>query len=176
MSGARQGCFSPRPRAAELAGGRRRPSLRLLPLEPPQGEAGGAHDTRVLTQLRRDHPHAVEALAAHSSGLCERYAGKLEVHPVSAATGEGLDGLAKRFWEMLAMVRVYTKQQGKEADLDQPFTLPLGATVEDMAREIHRELPEKMKYARIWGRERVDGRQVHRGEILRDKDIVEIHQ
>jgi len=48
--------------------------------------------------------------------------------------------------------------------------------VEDLARHIHRELPEKMKYARIWGGERFAGQHVHRTETLRDKDVVEIHE
>ena len=50
------------------------------------------------------------------------------------------------------------------------------AFIEDLARGIHRELPEKMKFARIWGEGRFDGQQVHRTELLHDKDIVEIHE
>jgi len=110
------------------------------------------------------------------SALRELYAGKLEVRPVSAATGEGLGDLLKRLWELLAVIRVYTKEPGRPPDREKPFTLELGATVEDLAREIHRELPEKMKYARIWGDGRYSGQQVHRTEVLHDKDIVEIHQ
>jgi ribosome-interacting GTPase 1 len=54
--------------------------------------------------------------------------------------------------------------------------LAQGATVEDLARQIHRELPEKMRYARIWGEGRFAGQQVHRTEALHDRDVVEIHQ
>ena len=77
---------------------------------------------------------------------------------------------------MLAVVRVYTKRPGKPPDNDCPFTLPIGSTIDDLAREIHRELPEKMKFARIWGDGRFNGQQIHRTEPLRDKDIVEIHE
>ncbi len=110
------------------------------------------------------------------AALAEACAPRLEVCPVSAASGEGLDALAQRLWQLLAVIRVYTKQPGKAPDRDRPFTLPAGATVEDLAREIHRELPEKMRFARIWGDGRFSGQQVHRSEVLHDKDTVEIRQ
>ncbi|MCJ7544264.1 MAG: 50S ribosome-binding GTPase [Phycisphaerae bacterium] len=110
------------------------------------------------------------------AAMGELYAGRVEVHPVSAASGEGLDGLARRLWQLLALVRVYTKEPGRPPDHDRPFTLPAGATVEDLAREIHRELPTTMRFARIWGDGRFSGQQVHRNDVLHDKDTVEIHQ
>ena len=79
-------------------------------------------------------------------------------------------------WRLLAVVRVYTKQPGKPADRDRPFALLVGATVEDLAREIHRDLPEIMKFVRVWGEGRFAGQQVPRDEPLRDGDVVEIHQ
>jgi len=100
--------------------------------------------------------------------MIDLYAQTLEIFPVSAATGQGLDGLLFRLWEMLSMVRVYTKQPGKPPDRTKPFTLEVGSTVEDLAREIHRELPEKMKFARAWGDGRFAGQQVHRTEVLHD--------
>jgi len=110
------------------------------------------------------------------STLRELYADGLEIHAISAAGGEGLDRLIERFWELLAVVRVYTKLPGKRADYDKPFTLPVGSTIQDLARAVHRELIDKMKFARIWGQGRFDGQQVHRTEVLRDRDVVEIHE
>ena len=111
--------------------------------------------------------------------LAELYAGRLEVWPVSAVTGQGLDHVVRRLWELLSVIRVYTKEPGKppeKGDTGKPFTLPVGATVEDLAREVHRELPEKMRFARIWGDGRIAGQQVHRTEVLHDRDVVEVHQ
>jgi ribosome-interacting GTPase 1 len=108
--------------------------------------------------------------------LRDLYADRLEVCPVSAASGEGLDRLIERLWQMLSLVRVYTKQPGKPPDNHKPFTLEIGSTIEDLANQIHRELPEKMKFARIWGDGRFAGQQVHRTEVLHDKDVVEIHE
>jgi ribosome-interacting GTPase 1 len=108
--------------------------------------------------------------------LAGLYAGRIEVWPTSAVSGEGLDALATRLWRLLALIRIYTKEPGRPPDRDRPFTLTVGSTVEDLACEIHRELPQKMKFARIWGDGRFSGQQVHRNEPLHDKDIVEIHQ
>jgi hypothetical protein len=114
--------------------------------------------------------------AQEAAALRELYQGRLEVVPVSAASGEGLESLQKRLWELLSVVRVYTKEPGKPPDHEKPFILDAGATVEDLAAEIHRDLPQKMKFAKVWGDGRYSGQQVHRTEPLHDKDIVEIHQ
>lgn len=100
----------------------------------------------------------------------------LEVLGVSAQAREGLDDWFQRMWSLLAMLRVYSKEPGKPPDMRKPFILPAGATVADLARQIHRDLPERMKFARLWGHCRFDGQQVHRSEPLRDKDVVEIHE
>ena len=56
-----------------------------------------------------------------------------------------------------------------------PFTLPAGGTVIDLAMAIHRELTEKLKYARIWGTDVYPGQNVQRNHVLNDKDIIELH-
>jgi hypothetical protein len=100
----------------------------------------------------------------------------LEIVAVSPATGAGMDELRRTLWRQLAVIRVYTKQPGEDPDFEKPFVLPIGATVEDLAREIHRDLPEIMTFARIWGEGRYDGQQVQRTEPLGDRDTVEIHE
>jgi ribosome-interacting GTPase 1 len=116
------------------------------------------------------------AEVATIQAMHDLYADRLETCAVSALSGEGLDRMIERFWQMLSLVRVYTKQPGKPPDNHKPFTLETGSTVEDLARQIHRELPEKMKFARIWGDGRFAGQQVHRTEVLHDRDVVEIHE
>ncbi len=56
-----------------------------------------------------------------------------------------------------------------------PFTLPVGSTVQDLATSIHRELAEKLKSARIWGTGVYAGQNVHLTHVLHDKDVVELH-
>jgi ribosome-interacting GTPase 1 len=94
---------------------------------------------------------------------------------VSSVSGAGLDGLTRRTFEALGIVRVYTKQPGKPADLDQPFTLERGSTVADLAHTIHKDIQEKLKFARIWGENVFDGQTVQRDHVLEEGDVVELH-
>jgi ribosome-interacting GTPase 1 len=59
--------------------------------------------------------------------------------------------------------------------MNEPFTIPEGSTVMDLARVIHRELAEKLKAARIWGTGVYEGQSVQKNHVLQDKDIMELH-
>ncbi|HOC54845.1 MAG TPA: 50S ribosome-binding GTPase [Verrucomicrobiota bacterium] len=108
--------------------------------------------------------------------LRELYASQLEVLALSTRSRQGLDDWFQRLWTLLAMIRVYSKEPGRPPDLHKPFIVPAGATVAELARQIHRDLPERMKFARLWGHSRFEGQQVHKTEPLRDRDVVEIHE
>jgi len=99
----------------------------------------------------------------------------LEFVEISTETGEGLDELAGTFFRLLNIVRVYAKRPGKPADMTDPFTLPVGSTVTDLAHVVHRQLAEKLKFARIWGAGVHDGQNTQRNHVLNDKDIIELH-
>ena len=72
-------------------------------------------------------------------------------------------------------MRVYTKVPGKPADRSKPFTLPIGGTVLDLAREVHRDFEHSLKFARIWGTGVFEGQTVKRDHELHDADVVELH-
>jgi hypothetical protein len=95
--------------------------------------------------------------------------------PVSAATGEGLDELMRRTFVMLNVIRVYAKEPGKPADKEKPFVLPIDSTVDELARMVHKDIAENLKFARVWGISGHSGQQVHGSHVLHDKDIVELH-
>jgi ribosome-interacting GTPase 1 len=59
--------------------------------------------------------------------------------------------------------------------MGKPFGLPAGATVHDLASLVHRELAERVKFARVWGHAKFDGQQVDRHHVLADRDVVELH-
>jgi hypothetical protein len=100
----------------------------------------------------------------------------LPVVAVSAARGDGLDALRPLLFGELRRIRVHTKEPGHRPDLGKPFVLPAGATVEDLARLVHADLAERLKFARIWGpHARFDGQQVDRRHALEDGDVVELH-
>jgi ribosome-interacting GTPase 1 len=94
---------------------------------------------------------------------------------ISTETGVGLEGLSAAFFKLLGIIRIYAKPPGKPADMGDPFTLPAGSTVMDLATAIHRELAGKLKFARIWGTGVYDGQNAQRNHILNDKDIIELH-
>jgi small GTP-binding protein len=100
---------------------------------------------------------------------------RFTVVPVSAERREGLESLAHLAYDLLGVMRVYTKAPGKPLDRSSPFTLPLGSTVGDLAREIHRDLEQSFKAARVWGTGVFDGQAVKRDHELHDADVVELH-
>ena len=137
----------------------------------PLPEEGGAAMPMLVVGTKLDLPGAADNVEA----LREL---RPELEPMvatSAETGAGLEELARRAFEMLEVVRVYSKEPGKPADLNQPFILPKGSTVLDMAAAVHREMAEHLKRARIWGSEKYDGQPVQRDHVLEDKDVIELH-
>ncbi len=94
---------------------------------------------------------------------------------VSAETGRGLSELGPWLFRALGIVRVYTKAPGKPAAKDHPFTLRRGQTVEDVARLVHQDIAQSLKYARVWGKSGFDGQQVGREHRVADGDVLELH-
>jgi hypothetical protein len=115
-----------------------------------------------------------EASDGDFGALCELFEGECPLLPVSAHTGRGLDRLRRAIFDGLELIRVYSKPPGKEPDLDAPFALKRGSTIEDLAGRIHRDLQRNLRLARVWGREVFDGQAVGRDYILQDGDIVEL--
>lgn len=85
------------------------------------------------------------------------------------------EALRDSFYKALDVIRIYTKAPGKSADYKDPYTIPKGGTVEDLAAKVHRDLVETLKYAKVWGESAHDGQSVGREHILADRDLVELH-
>ena len=94
---------------------------------------------------------------------------------VSAATGEGLAGLAPFLFRSLGVARVYTKVPGKPADRERPFVVRRGDRVLDVARLVHQDVAATLRYARIWGSGEFDGQQVGPEHPVADGDVLELH-
>ena len=106
--------------------------------------------------------------------LDELYAAQYPILRISVATHAGLEALKVAVWRRLQLVRVYSKPPGKPADKSAPFVLPHGHTVADFAERVHREIAEKLQFARVWGG-KLEGMRVARDFELRDRDVVELH-
>ncbi|MBA4189961.1 MAG: GTP-binding protein [Planctomycetaceae bacterium] len=105
----------------------------------------------------------------------ESFGTRFPLHIISAERGDGLPELRKTLYDLLGVMRIYTKQPGKPADMTSPFTPLIGSTVSELAGRVHRDLEDTVKSARVWGTSVHDGQTVGRDHILHDKDIVELH-
>ena len=78
---------------------------------------------------------------------------------------------------MLNLHRVYTKAPGKQPDLDDPVLLEYGATVADAAGSIHKDIAERLQFARIWSKKKptLDGTRVPADHVVEDGDVLEFH-
>jgi ribosome-interacting GTPase 1 len=94
--------------------------------------------------------------------------------PISVKTGHNLQELARKVFERLKLMRVYSKPPGEEPDRTRPFVLEAGSTVEEFAAKVHRDFYDQLKTARIWGSGSFDGQIVSREQVLQDGDIVEL--
>lgn len=107
--------------------------------------------------------------------LTQLCASDFDIVEISAESEQDLIQLMAGIYRMLDIVRVYAKKPGKPADMKDPFTMPTGATVQDLANLVHRELAQKLRSARAWGENIHDGQNVHRTYQPSDKDIIELH-
>lgn len=117
-----------------------------------------------------------QGAAANARSLQALYGSEFPSVCVSAHRGENLELMKRLIFEGLDIVRVYTKKPGRPADKAHPYILPRGSTVLELARAIHHELAQKLKYARVWGSAEFDGQRVERHFILQDNDVVELHE
>ncbi len=97
----------------------------------------------------------------------------LEILEVSCY-GQGLEELKKIIFERLEIIRIYGKAPGRPPEMSKPFILQEGATVLDFAREVHRDFPQRLKNALVWGSSRFEGQAVSRDYVLEDRDVVEL--
>jgi small GTP-binding protein len=126
----------------------------------------------LLAGNKIDLPGAEDTFAA----LQELYGKRFPCLAVSAATGRNLDRFARAVFDLLGLVRVYTKAPGKKAELTSPFVTRRGATVQDAARLVHKDFAEHLKFARLYRRNgSVDGLMVERHHVVEDEDILEFH-
>ncbi len=109
------------------------------------------------------------------TALKNKYKEQLPAIAISAKQGIGLEELKREIYEMLDIIRVYTKTPGQKPDLDDPIILERGSTLEDAAASVHKDFAAKLKYARVWGSGKHDGLMVKRDHILQDGDIIELH-
>lgn len=127
---------------------------------------------RVLVGNKVDAPGGAENFAA----IAELYGERYRCLAVSASSGAGLPAFARAVFDLLDVVRVYTKVPGKKAEFDAPYVLARGTTVIEAARHVHKDFAEHLRYARLFRRDSDrDGLMVDRQHVIEDEDILEFH-
>ena len=126
----------------------------------------------LLIANKADAPGAPDNLEI----LKELYGGRFAMLPLSAETGEGLEEFRRAVFEMLRIIRVYTKAPGKKLELTAPYVLPRGSRLIDLAAHVHQDFLTQLKYARLWGHGKFEGQMVNRDHVLEDRDVVELHR
>ncbi|MEK6936930.1 MAG: TGS domain-containing protein [Nanoarchaeota archaeon] len=85
------------------------------------------------------------------------------------------EDMAEKIWGSLELIKVYTKQPGKEKD-QPPIALKKDSTVKKLAEILHKDFINKFKFARIWGKgAKFGGMQVGLNYKLNDENVVEFH-
>jgi len=92
---------------------------------------------------------------------------------VSIIDDESLDAFKEAVWKLTGLIRVYLRHEKRVEE--EPLALPPGATIADVAAQIHKEIGAPCRNARIWGPSaRFDGQLVGRSHPVEDGDVVEI--
>ncbi|MDR7485568.1 MAG: GTPase [Armatimonadota bacterium] len=140
-------------------------------LIPPGGARSAGEVPAIFVAAKLDAPGARDTLEVFK----EFYGSRLPVLPVSAEQDVNLDHLRRAMFEMLGIIRVYSKKPGKKPDLQVPYILRRGTTVLDAAAVVHKDFAERLRYARLWRRGEIEGMMVGRDHLLQDSDILELH-
>jgi ribosome-interacting GTPase 1 len=149
--------------------------LKIRLIEPQGEKAFEDHGWAALPAIYLGNKCAMEDAKDRLSILAELFEDLPFIYPVSARTGSGLEGFKQLVTDSMRLIRVFSKPPGKEPDMDHPFVLKRGATVSELAKTVHKDLAEKMKFARVWGEEVYDGQRVAMYYELNDGDIVELN-
>ncbi|MFH1443236.1 MAG: TGS domain-containing protein [Candidatus Micrarchaeota archaeon] len=92
-----------------------------------------------------------------------------------AFSDDDLSKLKRILRDNLELIRIYTKSHHGGIDREKPFVLVSGSTVSDIAKQIHKDMFQNLKYAKVWGSSRFPGQQVSGNYQLKDGDVVELH-
>jgi ribosome-interacting GTPase 1 len=125
----------------------------------------------VLVGNKRDLSGAEDGLKA----VRQEYRSLFPVAGISAKNKQGIEELRRALFENSRIIRVYSKEPGREPDLGTPFTLPVGSSVIRLAELIHKDFVRNLRYACIWGSAKFAGQRVQKDYVLRDRDVVEFH-
>ena len=99
----------------------------------------------------------------------------LTIHPITIGNQQSLDTLQEYLFDIMQVMRIYTKPPRGEVDRKNPFICPVGTLVSDLANKIHKDFLKNFRYAKIWGSStEFSGQRVGLEHELHDGDTIEI--
>jgi ribosome-interacting GTPase 1 len=148
--------------------------VELVPHDREIPEAVPPYHKRTLVIANKSD---LDAGGENLADLRELFKGQFEIEAFSSRGDEPVEPLKKKIFGLLNIIRVYSKAPGKKPDREEPFTLKVGSTVQDMARAVHKDFHQNLKYARLWraSNSAYQGSMVNRDQVLEDEDTVELH-
>ncbi|HLD34014.1 MAG TPA: GTP-binding protein [Candidatus Nanoarchaeia archaeon] len=95
---------------------------------------------------------------------------------VSGTTGAFVEDLKELIFKKLNMIRIYTKEAGKKADMNEPLIMRSGVTIKDICEKLHRDFVKKFRFARVTGPSaKFASQKLSLTHVVKDGDVVEIH-
>jgi small GTP-binding protein len=95
---------------------------------------------------------------------------------ISAEKKIHIDELKNLIYQKLRFIRIFTKEVGKEADMNVPMIMKSPCKVKDLCEKLHKDFVVKFKYAKVFGPSaKFPGQKFLMDHVLKDMDLVEIH-
>lgn len=95
---------------------------------------------------------------------------------ISCSEGTGIEELKKEIFDLLEIVRVYTKSSNKSSpDFEHPFIFRKNSRLIELANQIHRDFFFSFRYAKLFKKNFKKPQFVGKDYLLQDEDIIEIH-
>jgi ribosome-interacting GTPase 1 len=133
---------------------------------------GTVYRPAIIMANKVDIPNAAERIEQ----LIDLVGEEMKILAVSCKAKSGLEKLGSEIFEMLDIIRVYTKEPNERFPSKKPFTIRRGSTILDLAKRIHSDFYKQFSYAKVWSeRLRFSPQKVGGTFTLEDGDTVEIH-
>jgi len=133
---------------------------------------GTAYRPAIVIANKADFPDAAKKIEQLKGLVGE----EMRILPLSCEARLGLEELGSEVFEMLDIIRVYTKEPNRKSPSKKPFTIRKGSSILDLAKQIHSDFYRQFSYAKVWSKRlRFSPQKVGGAFTLEDGDTVEIH-
>ncbi|TLD29974.1 GTP-binding protein 1 [Venturia nashicola] len=136
---------------------------------------------QLIDVIMKDHRKYIQCLYVYNKidSISLEHLDKLAREPhtavMSCELDLGVSDVVDKSWDMLNLIRIYTKRKGVDPDFSEALIVRHGATIEDVCDQIHRTLKDHYKYGLVWGASaRHVPQRVGLTHVVQDEDVVSI--